>query len=83
MASTARYGAFERTYAILNQTTDTNAFGATSLILTDITTTTILPSTLAVDWTAAQYIIIAGQLGNIADTISVIYFFAEITKQKV
>jgi hypothetical protein len=83
MASTARYGAFERTFAILNQTTNTNAFGATSLILTDIATTTILPSTLSVDWTAAQYIIIAGQLANIADTISVIYFFAEITKQKV
>ena len=83
MGSTARYGAFERTYAILNQTTNTNAFGATSLILTDIATTTILPSTLAVDWTADQYIIIAGQLANIADTISVIYFFAEITKQKV
>ena len=58
-------------------------FILSSLILSDITTTTIVPSTLSVDWTAAQYIIIAGQLANIADTISVIYFFAEITKQKV
>jgi hypothetical protein len=83
MSNTARYSAFERTYAILNQTTDTNAFGSTSLILTDISTTTIAFSTLAVDWSTDQYVIIAGQLANIADTISVIYFFAEITKQKV
>ena len=83
MSSTARYSVLERTYAILNQTTDTNAFGASSLILSDMFTTTLTPSTLAIDWTAAQYIIIAGQLANVADTISVIYFFAEITKQKV
>jgi hypothetical protein len=83
MSSTARYSVLERTYAILNQTTDTNAFGASSLILSDMFTTTLAPSTLAIDWTAAQYIIIAGQLANVADTISVIYFFAEITKQKV
>jgi hypothetical protein len=83
MSSTAKYSVLERTYAVLNQTTDTNAFGASSLILSDMFTTTLTPSTLAIDWTAAQYIIIAGQLANVADTISVIYFFAEVTKQEI
>jgi hypothetical protein len=83
MSSTAKYSVLERTYAVLNQTTNTNAFGATTLILSDMFTTTLTPATLAIDWTVDQYIIIAGQLANVADTISVIYFFAEVTKQEL
>ena len=83
MASSSRYSVLERSYAVLNQLSNTNAFPANPTILSDITSSASLASTLAIDWTVDQYIIIAGQLANVADTISVIYFFAEVTKQEL
>jgi hypothetical protein len=83
MASSSRYSVLERSYAVLDQLSNTNAFPTGSPILSDITSSASLAATLAIDWTVDQYIIIAGQLANVADTISVIYFFAEVTKQEL
>ena len=83
LASSSRYSVLERTFAVLNQTTDTNAFPANPNIVSDVTSVATLASTLSIDWTANQYIIIAGDLDAIADTISVIYFLGEITKQQL
>ena len=83
IATAGRLSIFERTYAVLNQTTDTNAYVAATQALTDVTSTTVAPTTLTIDWTTDQYIIINATLLNSADNVSLIYFLGEITKQKL
>lgn len=83
IATTGRLSIFERTYAVLNQTTDTNAYVAATQALTDVTSTTVAPTTLTIDWTVDQYVIINATLLNAADNVSLIYFLGEITKQKL
>jgi hypothetical protein len=83
IATAGRLSIFERTYAVLNQTTDTNAYVTGTQALTDVTSTTVAPTTLTIDWTVDQYVIINATLLNAADNVSLIYFLGEITKQKL
>jgi hypothetical protein len=83
IATAGRLSIFERTYAVLNQTTNTNAFVSATQALTDVTSSTIAPTTLTIDWTTDQYIIINATLLNAADNVSLIYFLGKITKQKL
>jgi hypothetical protein len=83
IATAGRLAIFERTYAVLNQTTDTNAYVAATQALTDVTSSTVAPTTLTIDWTTDQYVIINATLLNSADNVSLIYFLGEITKQKL
>jgi hypothetical protein len=70
MAAGSTYIQTERTYNIINATTNTQSFGITSTLTTDTQNSSTAVSTLAIDWTVNQYFFVTGQLANTGDTFT-------------
>lgn len=70
LAAGGTYAQVERTYNIINTTTNTQAFGISSTLTTDTQNSSTAVSTLAIDWTVNQYMFTTGQLANTGDTFT-------------
>jgi hypothetical protein len=69
-----RYG------AVINSSTNTNFFSTTSSIVSDITSVATVSSTVAIDWTVNQYLIVAIQHTVAGDSANLIFFNSKIYK---
>lgn len=70
MAAGGTFIQIERTYNIINATTNTQSFGITSTLATDSQNSSTAVSTLAIDWTVNQYFFVSGQLANTGDSFT-------------